>query len=115
MLKVAVVGAGNMARCHMDVAAHLNDVEIVGICSRGRERAAALAEKYGVKIVANSISELFSSTKPDGVIIAVSETSTEEGAYRSFHVSMEDFGGNSRRSRIVIYEKALSNVDGSVH
>ena len=29
MLKVAIVGAGNMARCHMDVAAHLNDVEIV--------------------------------------------------------------------------------------
>ena len=29
MLKVAVVGAGNMARCHMDVAAHLNDVEML--------------------------------------------------------------------------------------
>lgn len=84
MLKVAIVGAGNMARCHMDVAAHLNDVEIVGIFSRSRERAVTLAKEYGVKIVANSINELFSNAKPDGVIIAVSETSTEKVLTEAF-------------------------------
>ena len=77
MIKLAVIGAGNMARCHMEVMARLPDVQISGIFSRTEWSSKALAASFGVDFIARSISELYAFTKADGVVIAVNETSTE--------------------------------------
>ena len=77
MVKVAIIGAGNMAKCHMEAIANLPDVKISGIYSRTEQSARALADDFDIEFVALSIQELYALTKADGVVIAVNETSTE--------------------------------------
>ncbi|MGB0135486.1 Gfo/Idh/MocA family oxidoreductase, partial [Dokdonella sp.] len=57
-LRVAVVGAGYVANHHLAALKRLDFVELVGICDTQREAAEALAERYGIGLVATSIDEL---------------------------------------------------------
>lgn len=77
MVKLAVIGAGNMARCHVEAAANLASVELTGIYSRTKDRSVILATNFDIGVIAHSIDELYALTKADGVVIAVNETSTE--------------------------------------
>lgn len=72
--KVAIVGAGNMAREHARVFNNIPNVRLVGIYSRTRSKAELLANEFGINEVYNSISELFEKTQPDLVVLAVIET-----------------------------------------
>jgi len=71
--KIVIIGAGYMATEHIKVYKHLNNVEIVGIYSRTKKKAVDLSLNYSINVVADSISELYSLTKADLVIIAISE------------------------------------------
>ena len=77
MLKLAIVGAGSMAREHLRVLNKMPDIDVVGIYSRTNARAAALSEEFSIRVVARSINELYLETQAAGVVIAVSEVSTE--------------------------------------
>jgi len=72
LIKIAIIGAGYIACEHIKAFQDINNVEVVGIYSRTKSKAEALAKKYNINIVANSIEELYSKTLADGVIIAVS-------------------------------------------
>lgn len=73
-VRVAILGAGKMAREHARAFASLPEVEVCGIASRTRDRAAALASELGIPLVADSVRELYERTRADLLVITVLET-----------------------------------------
>lgn len=74
-IKVAVIGAGFMADEHIKAFADIPDIALLGIHSRTRTRAEALAQKHGMPQVYDSIDALYAGTQADLAIIAVPELS----------------------------------------
>ncbi len=72
-LKVAIVGAGRMAREHILAFRDLPQVQIAGIHSRTRTRAEGLATEFAIPNVCDSIPELFEKTSAGLVVISVPE------------------------------------------
>ena len=69
--RIAVIGAGKMAREHCRVFSSLQDAEIAGIYSRTRPKAEALAHDHGIPVVCDSIESLWQQTKADLVLVTV--------------------------------------------
>lgn len=76
--RLAVLGAGRMAREHARAFQSIPGVKVVGIHSRTRARAEALAKELGIDAVYDSIDELHSYTQADLVVVAVSELAMKE-------------------------------------
>ncbi len=57
-LRVAVIGAGYVATHHLSALARLDFVELVGICDRSLPAAQALADRFGIPLVAQRLSDL---------------------------------------------------------
>lgn len=72
--RVAIIGTGAMAREHIKAFRDVPGVTICGIYGRTRHKAEALANEFGIAVVADSIEELHRSAKPDIVQISVYET-----------------------------------------
>jgi predicted dehydrogenase len=87
--RVAIVGAGSMAREHIRAFADLDGVDIAGVHSRTQERAAGLAQEFCIPVVAGSISELKARTGADLVVVAVPELAANPVAKACF---AEDWG-----------------------
>lgn len=90
--KIAIVGAGYMADQHARAFAAQPGARIVGIASRTRSRAEPLAAAYGTKAF-DSISEMWTETGADVVVVAVNELSTaavcEQVFPHPWHVLLE--------------------------
>ncbi|MCR4340415.1 MAG: Gfo/Idh/MocA family oxidoreductase [Gemmatimonadaceae bacterium] len=71
--RVAIVGAGFMAREHVRAFASIPDVSVAGIYSRTAARAEALSVECGIPTVAKRIADLYEQTRADLVVIAVPE------------------------------------------
>ena len=71
-LKVAVLGAGSMARRHLDVLRALSDVNVVGVSSRGAEKLNKLAEDYNLEAKFRNNDDMLKAVKPDAAVVAVS-------------------------------------------
>ncbi len=65
-LRVAVIGAGYVATHHLSALARLEFVELVGICDRSLPAAQALADRFGIPLVAQRFSDL-AGARPDAV------------------------------------------------
>lgn len=76
--KVAIVGAGYMAREHVRAFQDVPGVEIEGIYSRTRSRAEALAMEFHIPNICDSTTDLYEKTKANLVVIAVPELSVNE-------------------------------------
>lgn len=72
--KVAVIGAGSMAREHLRAFAAVPGVELAGIHSRTRAKAEALAAEFKIGCVCDSVAELHSRTRAELVVVTVFET-----------------------------------------
>ncbi len=77
-VRVAILGAGKMAREHARAFASLPEVEVCGIASRTRDRAVALAAELGIPLVADSVQELYERTSADLLVVTVLETALVE-------------------------------------
>jgi predicted dehydrogenase len=77
-VSVAIIGAGNMAREHAAAFASLEGVRLAGIHSRTRDRAASLAEEFGIEHVADSVADLHDRTGADLVVNTVFETAMRD-------------------------------------
>lgn len=73
--KVAIVGAGLMARDHARAFAALDGVSLEGIYSRTRSKADVLAAEVGIANVCDSVDELYAETRADLVVVTVPELS----------------------------------------
>lgn len=71
--KVAIVGAGSMAREHIRAFNSLDGVEVTGIHSRTRQRAEDLAAEFGIPRVADDLAALKRESEADLVVVAVPE------------------------------------------
>jgi predicted dehydrogenase len=76
--RVAVIGAGYMAREHIRAFLDIEQIKVVGIHSRTRVRATDLASEFDLPEVCNSIAELYYRTRAQLVIVAVPELSTNQ-------------------------------------
>lgn len=83
--KVAIVGAGNMAKEHIRAFAALPNVDLVGIYSRTKSKAAELAALHKIPVVVDSLEELFNETHADLVVVTVYETSMLEVALKCMY------------------------------
>ncbi len=72
--KVAIVGAGNMAREHLRALVDVPGVIVAGIHSRTRSRAETLAKEFSVLAVYDSVPELYDETRAQLVVVTVPET-----------------------------------------
>ena len=72
--RVAIVGAGNMARVHAQVFRDVPGVTLAGIHSRTRSRAEAFAQEFGIPDVCDSVAELYERTGADLVVVAIPVT-----------------------------------------
>ncbi len=72
MIKVAVVGAGYMAKEHVMAFNDIDNVKVVGIFSRTKSKASSLASEFNIDFVTNSIENLFEKTQADIVVNAAS-------------------------------------------
>ena len=71
--RVAIVGAGSMAREHIRAFADVRGVEMAGIHSRTHSRAEGLARQYGIPFVCDTVAELYEGSQPHLVVVAVAE------------------------------------------
>ncbi|MBF0386275.1 MAG: Gfo/Idh/MocA family oxidoreductase [Candidatus Omnitrophica bacterium] len=76
--RVVIIGAGYTAREHIRAFADLPGVCIVGIHSRTRSKAEALAKEFGIALVCDSIVDLYVMTRADLVVVTVSELSMRD-------------------------------------
>lgn len=72
-ITVAFVGAGNMIREHAKAFAAIDNVKLVGITNRSRDKAEDVAKTFGIETVADTIDALWEATRADLVIMAVYE------------------------------------------
>ena len=73
VMKVAVIGAGFMAREHIRAFQAVEGVTVSGITSRTRSRAEALASEFGIGVVCDSVDELYEKTTAGLVVMTVPE------------------------------------------
>ena len=77
-LKLAIIGAGVMAKRHLGVLALMEDITVVGITSRTLSKAQVLATEYGISVCAPTIEEMIRQCHPDALLVLVSEDQTEQ-------------------------------------
>src|SRR5262245_51028905 len=82
--RVAMVGAGSMAREHLRAFADVEGVVLAGIHSRTRERAETLAAQFRVETVCSSIDELHERSRADLVVVSVPELEARAVSQRCF-------------------------------
>ena len=70
-IKIALIGAGNMATEYLKVLSVNKKVELVGIYSRTYSKAETLKLKFNIKKNLYSISDLYKESEPDIVIVTV--------------------------------------------
>ncbi len=75
MTKVAVIGAGAMAREHIRAFRDMPGVSVVGIYSRTPAKAETLAKEFAVPHVCASVAQLYERTTAELVVVAVPELS----------------------------------------
>lgn len=71
LFKVAIIGAGAMAKNHIRAFKDISGVEVEGIFSRTLPKAQDVANEFSIPFVASSVAELYQLTEADLVIVAV--------------------------------------------
>ena len=83
-VRVAVIGAGYMAREHLRAFSACPEVELTGIYSRSIDKAKKLAQIYPGLQIASSIQELREISNASLVVIAVPILACKEVCYEAF-------------------------------
>jgi predicted dehydrogenase len=79
-LRVAMLGAGKMARLHLEALKEMPGVRLEAICSRSGTSGERLAHEFGVPRAYREVDRLLEETRPDAVFVAVSHAVTVEVA-----------------------------------
>ena len=77
MLKVVIIGPGNIAHTYMQALADSKNVNITAVLGRRVETAKPFAEKYGINFYTDS-DAMYSAEKPDAVLICTPTFTHEE-------------------------------------
>lgn len=71
MIKLAVIGAGNICHKHLDVIKTIKKFKILSIASKTKSRALDVAKKYKINKVYSSIDKMLIHENPDAVAVFV--------------------------------------------
>jgi len=80
ILRVAIIGAGSMARRHLQVLKALPDVQVVAVSSRGVERLDQVARDFDIPQRFRKNEDMLEIVRPDAVLVTVSAASVYEVA-----------------------------------
>ena len=79
-VKLGIIGAGNIAVQHLLALRAVPGAKVVGITSRTRNRADALAAQFGISHVFDDPDSLVATTRPDALLILVSASNIHPAA-----------------------------------
>ena len=112
--RVGVIGAGSIARLHLDAYAQNPDVEIVAISDINLDRAQSIADTYGAKRAYADAGELLADDEVDGVSICTWNNSHASWAIAAIkadkHVLVEKPLSRTYAEALEI-QQALENSD----
>jgi len=77
-LRVAIIGAGGMARRHLEVLRSIPEAEVVAVSSRGLERLEKLASDFEIDHRFRSNEEMLKTVRPDAVLVTVNAVNLYE-------------------------------------
>ncbi len=80
MLKFAVIGVGTWGECHVAVYNQHPLCEVVAVCDSSRDRANAVAQKYGVENVYTDYNQMLAECKLDCVAVVTPDFAHAEPA-----------------------------------
>ena len=83
-IRVAIIGAGAMAREHIIAFQAIDGVDVVGIQNRTKSKAEALATEFKIPFVAENVDDLYESTEAELVVMAVYEPAIFDTAMKAF-------------------------------
>ena len=70
MIKLAVIGEGNISHKHLEVVSSLKNFKLVSIYSRTK-KSLNVSKKFGIKKVFSSIDKMFDKDNYDAVLVFV--------------------------------------------
>ena len=70
-IRIGIIGAGYIARYHLQTIKHVKNLSVVGITSRTIKKASKLANEFNIKKVYVSPIDLMNSAGLDGVLVLV--------------------------------------------
>ncbi len=71
-LKLGLIGAGGIARLHLDAMQKIDGLKAVGLTSRSLPAAKQLATDYQIPVCTESVDEMVAQAKPDALLVLVS-------------------------------------------
>lgn len=77
-IKVLLVGSGNMATEHFKAFSSFVEFKFVGVVARNKKKLSQFSKKNKIPYFSTNIEEAYYNTKPDLIIIAISELSVFE-------------------------------------
>lgn len=78
MFSVSIIGAGKVAEEHIKAFQSISGVSVQGILSRTKSKALRLAQLYDIPIVASDVQDLYSRTRSELVVVAVTIDATKD-------------------------------------
>ena len=60
-IKIALIGAGNIAQAHLEAYKHISDAEIYAICDINEDNLTKTAEKYNIERKFNNVDEMLTA------------------------------------------------------
>lgn len=112
-IRLGLVGAGWVAEKHLEVIQAIEGLEAVGITSRTRSKAEALAGKFGIKECTDDLESLVKKTQPDALLILVKEDQMFKVADRALDLKLPLFiekpAGLLPAENLKLAEKAKKN------
>ena len=79
-MKIAVIGAGNIAVKHLEVLKAFDDVQITALCNAGHPRIHEAAERFGIERRYTDYRQMLDEAEFDAVFVLVSVTRIVEVA-----------------------------------
>jgi len=107
IVRVAVVGAGVIARSHILAVNHLPDCKIVALCDKDERRAATVAREWGIDRHYSEFSEMLDAVKPSVVAILTPPQSHAELAVESLRRDVNVLVEKPFTSSLIDAEKVL--------
>jgi len=71
-VKIGLIGAGDIARKHLDVIRDMKGIQAAGITSRTKTKAQKIAQEYKIPVCACDVDTLIKEANPDALMVLVS-------------------------------------------
>jgi len=91
ILRLGVIGAGGIAERHLDALGAIEGASVVGIASRTRAKAEALAARYGNATVVRDVDALVRMVRPDALLMLVSASSMYSATLEALELGLPLF------------------------